>query len=87
MPPDRRRVDELPGFYLASGFMGHGFMMAPIIGQLLALAIAEDHRARPSSKGIDCPALGPGPGPTARTHDHRLRSRLNASASRMFSFR
>ncbi|HVJ17540.1 MAG TPA: FAD-binding oxidoreductase [Polyangiaceae bacterium] len=34
-------VDEVPGFYLASGFMGHGFMMAPIIGQLLAKAIAE----------------------------------------------
>jgi sarcosine oxidase, subunit beta len=34
-------VDELPGFHLASGFTGHGFMMAPIIGQLLAQAIAE----------------------------------------------
>jgi sarcosine oxidase subunit beta len=34
-------VDEVPGFYLASGFMGHGFMMAPIVGQLLAQAIAE----------------------------------------------
>jgi len=35
-------VDEMPGFYLASGFMGHGFMMAPIIGELLAEAIATD---------------------------------------------
>jgi sarcosine oxidase, subunit beta len=33
-------VDEVPGFFLASGFMGHGFMMAPIIGQLLATAVA-----------------------------------------------
>jgi sarcosine oxidase subunit beta len=33
-------IDELPGFYLSSGFMGHGFMMAPVMGQLLADAIA-----------------------------------------------
>ncbi len=35
-------VDELPGFYLTSGFMGHGFMMAPVVGRLIAQAIAED---------------------------------------------
>jgi sarcosine oxidase, subunit beta len=29
-------VDEVDGFYLLSGFMGHGFMMAPIMGELLA---------------------------------------------------
>jgi sarcosine oxidase subunit beta len=29
-------VDEVEGFYQASGFMGHGFMMAPIIGKLVA---------------------------------------------------
>jgi sarcosine oxidase subunit beta len=29
-------VDEIEGLYLASGFMGHGFMMAPIFGELLA---------------------------------------------------
>ncbi len=29
-------VDETPGLYLASGFMGHGFMMAPVIGELYA---------------------------------------------------
>ncbi len=29
-PPDR------PGFYLACGFIGHGFMMAPIVGDLYA---------------------------------------------------
>jgi sarcosine oxidase subunit beta len=33
-------VDELDGVFLASGFMGHGFMMAPIIGKLLAEHIA-----------------------------------------------
>ncbi|MBX3270762.1 MAG: FAD-binding oxidoreductase [Sandaracinaceae bacterium] len=29
-------VDEVPNLYLASGFMGHGFMMAPIMGELYA---------------------------------------------------
>jgi len=29
-------VDEVPGLYLASGFMGHGFMMAPVMGELYA---------------------------------------------------
>lgn len=30
------RVDEVEGLILTSGFMGHGFMMAPIMGELLA---------------------------------------------------
>ncbi|AKF04364.1 NAD(P)/FAD-dependent oxidoreductase [Sandaracinus amylolyticus] len=29
-------VDEMPGMYLMSGFMGHGFMMAPVMGELFA---------------------------------------------------
>jgi sarcosine oxidase, subunit beta len=29
-------VDEVEGFYQASGFMGHGFMMAPVVGRLIA---------------------------------------------------
>ena len=35
----------VPGFYLACGFVGHGFMMAPIIAQLYAewLAGGEKH--------------------------------------------
>ena len=34
-------VDEIEGFYQASGFMGHGFMMAPVMGRLLAQYLAE----------------------------------------------
>jgi sarcosine oxidase subunit beta len=29
-------VDDVEGFYQASGFMGHGFMMAPIMGKRIA---------------------------------------------------
>lgn len=29
-------IDAVPGLYLLSGFMGHGFMMAPIMGELFA---------------------------------------------------
>jgi sarcosine oxidase subunit beta len=29
-------VDDVEHFYQASGFMGHGFMMAPIVGKLIA---------------------------------------------------
>jgi sarcosine oxidase subunit beta len=36
------RVDELDGFYQASGFMGHGFMMAPVMGRLLAEHVATE---------------------------------------------
>jgi sarcosine oxidase subunit beta len=35
-------VDEVQGFYQASGFMGHGFMMAPIVGKLIAQYIVEE---------------------------------------------
>lgn len=34
------QVDGVDEFYQASGFMGHGFMMAPIIGKLLAEHVA-----------------------------------------------
>ncbi|MFK7991652.1 MAG: NAD(P)/FAD-dependent oxidoreductase [Sandaracinaceae bacterium] len=30
------RVDELDGLILTSGFIGHGFMMAPVMGELIA---------------------------------------------------
>lgn len=39
-------VDEVEEFYQASGFMGHGFMMAPVMGKLIAEHIA---------KGTDSP--------------------------------
>jgi sarcosine oxidase subunit beta len=35
-------VDEVLCFYQASGFMGHGFMMAPIVGKLIAQYIVEE---------------------------------------------
>ncbi|HLK35721.1 MAG TPA: FAD-binding oxidoreductase [Polyangiaceae bacterium] len=40
-------VDEVERFFQASGFMGHGFMMAPVVGKLLAYSIAEG-RAEPA---------------------------------------
>ena len=33
-------VDGLPGLYLAAGFSGHGFMLAPAVGRRIADAIA-----------------------------------------------
>lgn len=38
-------VDDVEHFYQASGFMGHGFMMAPIVGKLIAEHIASDRDA------------------------------------------
>jgi sarcosine oxidase subunit beta len=38
-------IDEVEHFYQASGFMGHGFMMAPIVGKLMAEYI---HTPKPS---------------------------------------
>jgi sarcosine oxidase subunit beta len=40
-------VDEVPGFYLASGFMGHGFMMAPAVGRRLAQMLATGQTPEP----------------------------------------
>jgi len=37
-------VDEVEHFYQASGFMGHGFMMAPVAGKLVAELIATGAR-------------------------------------------
>jgi sarcosine oxidase subunit beta len=34
-------VDEVEHFYQASGFVGHGFMMAPVVGKLIAQNIVE----------------------------------------------
>jgi sarcosine oxidase subunit beta len=35
-PTDHRGHDELEGFYMACGFSGHGFMLAPMTGLLLS---------------------------------------------------
>jgi sarcosine oxidase subunit beta len=35
-------VDGVDGFYQASGFMGHGFMMAPVVGKRMAEQIARN---------------------------------------------
>ena len=35
-------VDDIEHFYQASGFMGHGFMMAPVMGKLIAEHIAQE---------------------------------------------
>lgn len=37
-------VDEVEHFYQVSGFMGHGFMMAPVVGKLMAEHIAKGTR-------------------------------------------
>jgi sarcosine oxidase subunit beta len=34
-------VDDVDDFHQASGFMGHGFMMAPVVGKLLAPLVAQ----------------------------------------------
>jgi sarcosine oxidase subunit beta len=34
-------VDDVDDFYQASGFMGHGFMMAPVVGKLIAQYMIE----------------------------------------------
>ena len=39
-------VDAVENFHQASGFMGHGFMMAPIIGKLIAELIARADATR-----------------------------------------
>lgn len=43
-------VDEVPGLFLASGFMGHGFMMAPAVGKRLARAVATGEQPEPFDK-------------------------------------
>jgi sarcosine oxidase subunit beta len=51
LSPDRAPivgpVDEVSGFFLVSGFMGHGFMMAPAVGKRLARAIATGETPEP----------------------------------------
>ncbi len=46
--PDGRAIlgepPGVPGFYLACGFVGHGFMMAPVIGELYAAWLTGDDK-------------------------------------------
>ena len=48
MTPDHQplvgEVDGRPGLWVTAGFSGHGFMLAPAIGRLVADAIADDRR-------------------------------------------
>ncbi|MEG6615543.1 FAD-binding oxidoreductase [Peptococcaceae bacterium 1198_IL3148] len=40
LTPDRTQIlgaiPEVPGFFVAAGFSGHGFMIAPVVGKLMA---------------------------------------------------
>jgi sarcosine oxidase, subunit beta len=51
MSPDRQPIlgasDALQGFFTAAGFSGHGFMIAPIVGQLMAELITGKPTALP----------------------------------------
>ena len=46
-------VDDVDDFFQASGFMGHGFMMAPIVGKLLAELLAEGKIEGPNGAVMD----------------------------------
>lgn len=54
MTPDRTpilgEVPAVPGFYLAAGFSGHGFMLAPMTGVLLAETILGMQASLPIEK-------------------------------------
>jgi len=46
MSPDRQPIvcgsDQVPGFFMACGFSGHGFMFAPMTGLLLSELILQE---------------------------------------------
>ena len=48
------QVDGVENFFQASGFMGHGFMMAPVMGKRIAEHIVK-------RRGPALPALEPAP--------------------------
>ncbi|HYE10664.1 MAG TPA: FAD-binding oxidoreductase [Patescibacteria group bacterium] len=63
MSPDRQpiygKVDHVEGFYLATGFSGHGFMFGPVTGVVLAETILGEKHSLPIEKlGIDRFAKG-----------------------------
>ncbi|WP_026476086.1 NAD(P)/FAD-dependent oxidoreductase [Alkaliphilus transvaalensis] len=51
MSPDRQpiygAVDEIEGFYVAAGYSGHGFMLAPFTGVVMAEAIMGEETTLP----------------------------------------
>lgn len=44
------QAEEIPGFYMAIGFSGHGFMIAPMTGKVLAEMILEKNLSMPLDK-------------------------------------
>jgi sarcosine oxidase subunit beta len=51
--PDRQPIygaSELPGFYLACGFSGHGFMFAPATGLIMSQLILGEKPRWPVEK-------------------------------------
>ena len=72
-------VDAVEHFYQASGFMGHGFMMAPIVGKLMAELVARSRRRPGAARGrvraharpLELPPLRRGQA-AVRGDDHRL---------------
>ena len=47
-------VDGFPGLWLAAGFSGHGFMLAPAVGRALAAWIEGDDPGEPAAAfGLD----------------------------------
>lgn len=41
------RINEIDEFYIAAGFSGHGFMLAPVVGEALAELIVDGKTNKP----------------------------------------
>ncbi|WFO75166.1 FAD-binding oxidoreductase [Desulfurococcaceae archaeon MEX13E-LK6-19] len=56
MTPDHHPIlgpiDDIDGLYVATGFSGHGFMMAPIVGKLMAEWIIEEKPSIPIAENL-----------------------------------
>ena len=75
-PTATRSSARLPGhpdFFLACGFVGHGFMMAPIVGKLYAEWL--DRRA-PSTRSSSATRCGGSPTAGASARQRRFQHRL-----------
>lgn len=64
--PDHQPIlgaaDGLAGLWLAAGFSGHGFMMAPAVGRRLAAAIVGDEPSHPSLEELSLARFAAGDG-------------------------